>query len=404
MKTQTPSRPMSRALLPAFALFAAVLLWPASPQAGLFTNGNFETPDTGSGVLYTAGNGPTGWTFGGAGGALWDVGSGIHPAYEGQQFASLNNAGLGSISQTFSTLPGGSYTCNFLLSGIADGTADAFGVDVQASGSALQSYSFNTGGAANFLVPTPSLNSYSFTAAGFLTTLSFSSTAVSSSGQAYGPVLDDIQVSGPPPGVVTVVQTNSTSSASQLAFPASATDLINVGAITLDSAVHGADYAVFNGSSAARLNDGDLGLTNDVSTTAFDLDGAWTSTYYLNTAAEPYGYAITEVRSMAGWGNPRASQKYDLYIRTLSLPIFVYYGTYNLSTTDSSSMISLTDSTGVIASGADAIQFVFSRPDQGNGSEGVMREVDVFGYALPEPASLSLLLAGALLAYRRRQR
>jgi len=392
-------------------LVATVAPGPLGLRAAPFANGTFELPDVNTYTAYTPGAGPSAWTYGMVptsprGGVLWDNASGVSPAPEGQQLASLNDSsGLGSITQQFDTLVGGTYTCTFLLSGIADGTADTFGVDVQASGSAPQSFTFNTGGAPNLNVPTASLQTYSFTAASALTALSFASTALSPSGMNYGPVIDDVQVSGPPPLPPTLVQANSTSIASELAFPASADDLIDVSAVTFDSAVH-TGYAAFGGSSADRINDGSLGTATQVSTTAFDLDGQWTSTYYLNTAAAPDGYVITEIRSMAGWPGPRASQKFELRMRAAGQPYFANYGVFNLTyDANGSSMIALTDSTGIIASGIDAMQFTFMKPDGPSGNEAVIREVDVFGYryTVPEPAAFGLILSGTLLVWRRRR-
>src|SRR5260221_373042 len=62
----------------------------------------------------------------------------------------------------------------------------------------------------------------------------------------------------------TIVQVNSTSSASELAFPASTVDLVNQSQATLSSTVH-TGYTPFSAggfsTDATKINDGTLGLT-----------------------------------------------------------------------------------------------------------------------------------------------
>jgi MYXO-CTERM domain-containing protein len=171
-------------------------------QAALFTNGGFESPTVSGGfIIFGPGSGPAGWTYGTdpaapQGGVVWNGDGGpVSPAPSGRQMASLNDpngTNLGSISQTFNTLPGKSYVVSFALSGIADGGADNYGVNVSATGNAPSFFNFNTGAAANLAVPAADAHTYAFTAAGPSTTLSFSSTNFAH--DFYGPVLDRVQL------------------------------------------------------------------------------------------------------------------------------------------------------------------------------------------------------------------
>lgn len=178
-----------------------------------FTNGTFESPTVSPSpfTVYGAGSGPSPWVFGtdtGSpnGGVLWSASSGpVGPAPQGAQFVSLNDpSGLGSISQTFSTLSGASYTVQFELSGIGNGAGgDAFSVNVSATGNTAASYGYTTGAAANLDVPPAVVDTYSFVAgAGTSTTLTFASTVLSSSGTYYGPVIDNVTVVPEPASLV----------------------------------------------------------------------------------------------------------------------------------------------------------------------------------------------------------
>ena len=183
-------------------------------------------------------------------------------------------------------------------------------------------------------------------------------------------------LSGLPSATASIVQSNSTSSASQTQFPCSTVDLINNGQATLSSRVD-ANYVSFNGSSTATLNDGALGAASTVTTVAMDLDGTWLSTFYLNTNTAMSGYTITNISTYCGWIGDRACQKYELFLSFAGSENFVSYGTYSV-TASGSSMIQLTATSGIIAMNVAAIRFSFLMPD--NGSAPTYREVDVFGY------------------------
>src|SRR5262245_37287602 len=77
----------------------------------------------------------------------------------------------------------------------------------------------------------------------------------------------------------TIIVTPSTTVTNELAYPASATDLINTGQPTLGT-VTTTGYANFGSFAIGGLNDGTLG-TPSVGTPAatFDLDGTWTSEF-----------------------------------------------------------------------------------------------------------------------------
>ncbi|OPZ27085.1 MAG: GDSL-like Lipase/Acylhydrolase [Lentisphaerae bacterium ADurb.BinA184] len=208
----------------------------------------------------------------------------------------------------------------------------------------------------------------------------------------------------PPAPGATIVQTNIALDGSQVAIPPATDDLINVGQATLAGESHDgyAPFTLQGTSSTGALNDGLLGQDSVNTDTAFDLDGTWTSTYLLNTALRPAGYDITEIRTISGWIATRTNQSFELLFATVEDPaLFVSYGTFSYSPGNSgSAMITLTDSTGLLATGVAAIRFNVLNAGT------VYREFDVFGQptAVPEPASLLLALLGGATLLRRRSR
>ena len=164
------------------------------------------------------------------------------------------------------------------------------------------------------------------------------------------------------------------SGVSETNFPASATDLINVGQPTLLATDH-VNYAAYvvgaGTSSVACLNDGSLGIPSStfpasLNTVAFDLDGVWTSTFTLNTSNAPCGYTITNISVMAGWLASRANQQFEVLYSTVSDTGFTSLGTFShLNNLSGSSKIEITDSTGAIVSGVERIRFAFQVPPLG---------------------------------------
>jgi hypothetical protein len=195
----------------------------------------------------------------------------------------------------------------------------------------------------------------------------------------------------------TVVQTNESSLESELAYPVIATDLINAGQPTLASVVH-FDFVGSQEASADNLNNGSPGIsafvpdnngyTAATATTAIDVGGIlyaeWTSTYFLNLSGAPLGYDITRMQSISGWPDQRSSQRYEALVSVVGDASFTTLGEFKFLSPvfigTNSTRITLTDSSGVLASGVDAIKFYFLVGGfDGTEKELLYREMDVFG-------------------------
>lgn len=177
----------------AAALLAAFT--PGAVAAAPFINGGFEQgPAVGApGFTAVAGGDATsipGWTV--FGDSIDYIGGYWQPA-AGVRSIDLNGAGQGGIRQTFDTVAGQSYLVTFALSGNPEGGPTVKTVLTTASGGATQTSTFDTTGLSRANMGWRSY-SYSFTAGGAMTTLSFASADAG----AYGPALDSVNVSAIP--------------------------------------------------------------------------------------------------------------------------------------------------------------------------------------------------------------
>ena len=164
----------------------------------------------------------------------------------------------------------------------------------------------------------------------------------------------------------------------------SSTDLVNQGQATFSSLVESPPQF-----GAQNANDGAAATTGDDSTFWFSHQQPNTLTFTLNTAVKPLGYDITQIRTVAGWAGvtqSQANQDFELFVRPVGSPTFSSLGSFShtpFPDTNSggsySTRITLTDDTGVIASGVDAVRFTYAVASFGGTAGLVIREIDIDG-------------------------
>ena len=171
----------------------AALAFAGSTQAFTgATNGSFETGayiDNGSGFqqLDAPNTSIDGWSVD-SGSVDW-IGT-YWTAPNGEMSIDLSGADAGSLSQTFDTTIGNTYTVAFLLSGNPDGPPSPKTLEVSATGGTPGQYSHDTTGSdLATMVWTP--ETYTFLATSASTTVTFLSTTAG----PYGPALDNVVVS-----------------------------------------------------------------------------------------------------------------------------------------------------------------------------------------------------------------
>ncbi len=173
------------------AVFASVC------QANLLQNGSFENVnsyvDNGFGFMGLSAPGVIpGWTVGGAGvdwiNTFWTPSNGNFSL-------DLNSDNPGSVSQSFPTTSGATYTLSFDLAGNPGGLPNNKSLDVLVTGWPTQSFTFNTANNSTTNMGWAT-RSFTFTASSGTTTLEFLSTTSNPGAlnNNYGPALDKASV------------------------------------------------------------------------------------------------------------------------------------------------------------------------------------------------------------------
>lgn len=160
------------------------------------------------------------------------------------------------------------------------------------------------------------------------------------------------------------------------------------------------NFANFNSGGETVLRDGNDGGTGVTvfPTTALVGTGA-AVTYALDVGANPLGYTLTQINTSGAWDGGRDAQNINILYSTVDDPAtFVSLAVFAFDPTPNPfSRISATPGIGdaFIATDVHSIRFEF--PNQENGAGGY-RELDVVGFAVPEPSSTGLLIGTGALA------
>jgi hypothetical protein len=164
----------------------------------------------------------------------------------------------------------------------------------------------------------------------------------------------------------------------------------------------------------AMLNDGAFGTGPDTGYSQYtgtflddddDGDGVYAVTYNLDIAVNALGYTITAIDSYTAYAPSRSAQQYKVtftHIDNTTSELQIGYGpTEMLGSAYAATKVHLVDDTGALATGVKSVRFDVQKHPDFSGS--TYREFDVFGQAVPEPASLACLAGGGLLMLRRRR-
>ena len=231
------------------------------------------------------------------------------------------------------------------------------------------------------------------------------------------------------PSVSTVAST-----ASQDSFDSamSSTDLGESATVTGTTPSLGGLAGLHDGTGSPSGTDTSATLTNDAyydGSAGFGASNLLashpTAIYTFNTGAggSATGYSITRIVSANGWHDHGSfsDQDYSISYSTVANPtVFtlltgVVYNPFdpandndNAGAQPNSSQVTVTDTSGVLASGVAALEFTFTPYSDPSGVEQsgqVVREIDVFGAATttPEPAVCGLAMAGLGTLTRRRR-
>jgi len=171
--------------LAVLALAGATLAF-TGPTNGSFESGSYADGGGGFEQLNAGDTSITGWTVD-AGSVDW-IGT-YWPAPDGNMSIDMSGADAGTISQTFDTTIGNTYTVSFLLSGNPAGPPTVKTLNVSATGGPVSSFTFDTTG-STLTTMTWTPQTYTFFATTNSTTLSFASTTLG----AFGPAIDNVTV------------------------------------------------------------------------------------------------------------------------------------------------------------------------------------------------------------------
>ncbi|GAA1385889.1 hypothetical protein GCM10009639_08920 [Kitasatospora putterlickiae] len=173
---------------------ATALAGPAQAAGGHralshFDDGSFETPkapaNSFTGVAAGQAIGP--WTV--TAGSVDLIGAGFWQAAEGDQSLDLNGGNAGTVAQSFTTVPGTTYSVTYALAGNPGGGPALRTGRTLIDGQNFQDFSFDVTGKTRTAMGYVG-RQFTFVAQNTSTTLSFVSTVVG----AYGPVIDNVQV------------------------------------------------------------------------------------------------------------------------------------------------------------------------------------------------------------------
>ncbi|MFE3499878.1 choice-of-anchor C family protein [Kitasatospora sp. NPDC059160] len=191
--SRTRTAALALTLAAATALTTAGLAAPAQAAGhralSRFDDGSFESPKIAPNTFTEPVTGQSIGPWLVTSGSVDLIGAGFWQAAEGDQSVDLNGADSGAIAQTFTTIPGATYSVSYALAGNPGGGPALRTGRVLIDGQDFQDFSFDVTGKTRAAMGYVG-RQFSFVAYNSSTTLTFESTVRG----AFGPVLDDVQV------------------------------------------------------------------------------------------------------------------------------------------------------------------------------------------------------------------
>lgn len=172
------------------ALFAGLGVTASAQTVSRFDDGSFEYPRVAAGGFtdLSAGQAIGPWQV--TAGTVDLIGAGYWQAAEGDQSVDLNGTTPGTVTQTFTTVPGVNYTVTYALAGNPAGGPTLKTGRALIDGQDFQDFSFDITGKSVTNMGYVD-RQFTFRATSATTTIGFASTTPSTS---FGPVLDDVRV------------------------------------------------------------------------------------------------------------------------------------------------------------------------------------------------------------------
>ncbi|MDZ4403503.1 PEP-CTERM sorting domain-containing protein [Prosthecobacter sp.] len=193
-----------------------------------------------------------------------------------------------------------------------------------------------------------------------------------------------------------VIITNTAQEGPGNTFSVSSTDLLQTSLAS--ASVTGDFYGISSGDSTVLYNglfgaSGIAGAPQSLAPT-----GNYVITFALDLSVNTNGYFLTQLDSFTSWDAGRDGQQYSVLYSTAFAPdTFFALATvpqFNPSPTDgdhSHTRVSLTDSTGTLASNVAKIRYTFTGFENGGTA---YRELDIIGTSVPEPGIFGLFALG----------
>ncbi len=166
----------------------------------------------------------------------------------------------------------------------------------------------------------------------------------------------------------TVISQETTAGNTYPTTPASSTDLFQTHLLSV--APSGGDNYL---TGPAKYNGTTGSATENSGTNPATVNASGTYDFTFDTSTVPAGYRIDQVAVYTGWGDFRAGQDFRAFYSVVGDSSFVQFADVNISHSNGTLRVNISDDSGPIAGGVDQLRFIVDQ------STHVYRKIDVFG-------------------------